>query len=151
MEFREVVAVFLRANNSSYLLQLRDDKPSIEFPGHWGLFGGTIENGESPCEAASRELEEEIEIRIVPEEIYEYRQYLRSNYRVHACICDMEIPLSKLTLQEGVDLGLFSKKEILTGRLFSLKFNVFFPVADPLMGYFKYHFDIGLALQKTKL
>jgi len=56
MEFREVVAVFLRANNSSYLLQLRDDKPSVEFPGHWGLFGGTIENGESPCEAASREL-----------------------------------------------------------------------------------------------
>ena len=151
MEFREVVAVFLRANNGSYLLQLRDDNPSIEFPGHWGLFGGTIENGESPCEAASRELEEEIEIRIVPEEIYEYRQYLLSNYRVHACICDMEIPLSKLTLQEGTDLGLFSINEILTGRLFSLKFHAFFPVADPLVGYFKDHLDMGIGLQKTNL
>ena len=107
MEFREVVAVFLRANNGSYLLQLRDDNPSIEFPGHWGLFGGTIENGESPCEAASRELEEEIEIRIVPEEIYEYRQYLRSNYLVHACICDMEISLSKLRNSTGDNPSVF--------------------------------------------
>ena len=42
-------------------MQLRDEKPSIVYPGNWGLFGGSIENGESVCEAASRELKEEIE------------------------------------------------------------------------------------------
>ena len=60
---REVVSVFLKADNGSFLMQLRDDIPSIVFPEHWGLFGGTIESGESVCEAASRELEEEIALR----------------------------------------------------------------------------------------
>ena len=63
LKLQEVVSVFIRSNNGSYLLQLRDKKPSIAFPGHWGLFGGAIENGESVCEAASRELEEEIGYR----------------------------------------------------------------------------------------
>ena len=53
---KRVVSVFLRSNEDLYLMQLRDDNPSIVFPGHWGLFGGTIEIGESTCEAASREL-----------------------------------------------------------------------------------------------
>ena len=60
MSLKEVVSVFLRSEENLYLMQLRDDEPSIVFPGQWGLFGGTIEIGESTCEAASRELEEEI-------------------------------------------------------------------------------------------
>ena len=119
-------------------MQLRDDKPSIVFPDHWGLFGGTIESGESVCEAASRELEEEIAFRILPKEIVNFRQYLQSNYRVHTCFCHLKTPISKLNLQEGADLGLFSINEILTGRLFSQKFNAYFPVAHPLIGYFRY-------------
>ena len=30
-----------------YLMQLRDQKPGIFYPGHWGLFGGGIDPGES--------------------------------------------------------------------------------------------------------
>ena len=133
----EVVSIFLRANNDSYLMQLRDNKSSIVFPGHWGLFGGAIESGETACEAASRELEEEIEISVVPEEIYEFRQYIQSNYIVHTCYYNLKTPLSKLNLQEGADLGLFSINEILRGRLFSQKFHKYFLVADPLIGYFR--------------
>ena len=134
---QEAVSVFLKANNGSFLMQLRDDKPSIVFPDHWGLFGGTIESGESVCEAASRELEEEIELHVLPKEIVKFRHYSRSNYRVHACFYHLKTPISKLNLQEGADLGLFSINEILTGRLFSQKFNAYFPVAHPLIGYFR--------------
>ena len=138
MSLKEVVSVFLRSEENLYLMQLRDDEPSIVFPGHWGLFGGTIESGESVREAAARELKEEIEIRSVPEEFYEFRQYLRAkNFRVHTCFFDLKIPLSKLTLQEGADLGFFSKNNILSGRLFSQKFDAYFDVASPLMGYFE--------------
>jgi len=118
-------------------MQLRDDKPSIVFPNHWGLFGGTIENGESICEAASRELEEEIELCILPKEIVPFRPYLQSNYIVHTCFFNLKTPFSKLNLHEGSDSGLFSISDILSGRLYSQRFNAYYPVADPLIGYFK--------------
>lgn len=135
--FREVVSVFLKADDGSYLMQLRDNKPSIVFPGHWGLFGGSIESGESVCEAASRELAEEIEIHADPGKISEFRRYRQTNIRVHTCLFDLRIPLSKLNLQEGADFGLFPITEILSGRLFSQKFDAYFEVASPLMGYFE--------------
>ena len=65
---KEVVSIFIRADNGNFLMQLRDNKSSIVYPGHWGLFGGDIESGESICEAASRELEEEVDIYAVPDE-----------------------------------------------------------------------------------
>ncbi len=135
-QIREVVSVFLRAKNGSFLMQLRDDKPYIVFPSNWGLFGGSIEKGESACEAASRELEEEIELCVAPQKIYEFRHYSQSNYNVHTYYCHLKNSLSKLNLREGADFGLFPIKEILTGRLFSQKFQAYFDVAEPLIRYF---------------
>lgn len=56
----------LRADGA-VLLQLRDDVPTISFPGHWSLPGGSIEPGESPAAAALREFAEETGYRIAPE------------------------------------------------------------------------------------
>jgi 8-oxo-dGTP diphosphatase len=41
------------------LLQLRDDRPDVAAPNCWSTIGGHIEAGESPVEAAAREMEEE--------------------------------------------------------------------------------------------
>jgi len=54
--------VLLIDKNQNFLLQLRDDKPGIFYPNYVGLFGGGIEPGETPEEAAKRELEEETEL-----------------------------------------------------------------------------------------
>lgn len=43
-----------------YLLQLRDDKPEIDHPGVWGLFGGRVEPSETPAAALLREVGEEL-------------------------------------------------------------------------------------------
>tara|TARA_Y100000590_G_scaffold463246_1_gene629550 strand:- start:1831 stop:2280 length:450 start_codon:yes stop_codon:yes gene_type:complete len=45
-----------------YLIQLRDKKKNIFFPGFWGIFGGSIKKNENKVDALKRELKEEINI-----------------------------------------------------------------------------------------
>ena len=52
----DAVAALIQPGKGHYLMQLRDPLDWIFFPGHWGLFGGTIEKGESDIETLSREL-----------------------------------------------------------------------------------------------
>jgi len=59
---RKTVSALLVNAAGELLLQLRDDRPSLRFGGHWTTFGGAVEAGESPDEAMRRELLEEIEI-----------------------------------------------------------------------------------------
>ena len=56
---KESVITLLHVDYAKFLLQLRDFKPSIPFPGVWGGFGGQIEKGESPKACALREIQEE--------------------------------------------------------------------------------------------
>jgi 8-oxo-dGTP pyrophosphatase MutT (NUDIX family) len=58
------IVVAVLTVGTAYALQHRDDVPGIAWPGHWGLFGGNMEPGETPTEAVTRELEEEIGLRI---------------------------------------------------------------------------------------
>ena len=41
----DAVAAIIVFDNGKYLLQLRDDKPGIFFPAHWGLFSGGVDAG----------------------------------------------------------------------------------------------------------
>lgn len=52
-------------NTNGLVLHLRDDKPAIPHPGRWSLFGGAVEDGETPDQAVIRELREELQLRSV--------------------------------------------------------------------------------------
>lgn len=56
----DAAAAIIVLDDGRYLLQLRDNKKGIFFPGHWGLFGGGVEEGERPADALRRELKEEL-------------------------------------------------------------------------------------------
>ncbi|WP_239143791.1 NUDIX hydrolase [Actinoplanes philippinensis] len=58
----EIACTFLVDRSGALLLQLRDDKASY-YPNVWGLPGGAVEDGETPGEAAVRELWEETRLR----------------------------------------------------------------------------------------
>ena len=54
------VALAMLERDGQWLLQLRDDIDTIIYPGHWGLFGGHLDPGETATDAVMRELREEI-------------------------------------------------------------------------------------------
>jgi 8-oxo-dGTP pyrophosphatase MutT (NUDIX family) len=60
----DAVAALILVESDGYLMQLRDPRPEIWYPGHWGLFGGGVEPGEEPLAALARELGEELELEV---------------------------------------------------------------------------------------
>jgi 8-oxo-dGTP diphosphatase len=61
---RHGAVVVLRDATGRIALQLRDDSPDVAYGGHWGLFGGWLEPGETPLCAAIREIAEELSIHL---------------------------------------------------------------------------------------
>ena len=123
----EISQVFIEIG-SCFLMQLRDFKPSIVYPGHWGFFAGHWEEGELAEEAMWRELQEELQwqpIALKPLGCY----IVERDRRIHAHHCQLNVPLDELSLQEGQEIGIFRKKEIARGVLFSQKWSEYFPVS----------------------
>jgi 8-oxo-dGTP pyrophosphatase MutT (NUDIX family) len=57
-------AALLVLEDGRYVLQLRDDKPGIWYPGHWGCFGGATDPGEDAAATLRRELREELALEV---------------------------------------------------------------------------------------
>ena len=139
--YKKVVIIFLHNNFDSYLLQLRDFKSSIIYPGHWGAFGGAIEEDESPRSALGRELIEEI--GYVPEAFNYFREFSKDEdkLKIHIFYSDMSVSLADLCLMEGVDMGMFTRKEILSKNLYSNKLEKSFPMVPLLSDLFDEFFE----------
>ncbi|MEU9456686.1 NUDIX domain-containing protein [Streptomyces sp. NPDC048277] len=89
------------------LLQLRDDKADIGWPGHWSLPGGGAEAGETPRETILRELREET--GLFPEAIEEVAvtAYATGKTPPHVFVTIWDGAAHELVLGEGQDLRLF--------------------------------------------
>ncbi|MAI83619.1 MAG: hypothetical protein CMM91_01625 [Rickettsiales bacterium] len=72
--------VVLTVNKTKLIFQLRDKKNSIFYPGMIGLFGGSIENNESPINCIKREILEEINIDISPAR---FKNIAKTNFSCH--------------------------------------------------------------------
>ena len=142
---RETVTVFLHVDYEQFLLQLRDFKPSIPYPGHWGGFGGEVEPSETAESAGLRELKEELDY--VPSSIYHFRNYSlnaeesdsvgQAGILLHIFYGNLSLPVSQLSLSEGLDFGLFSRSEIFKGKLYSSRLKDCFPVPKLLISFFE--------------
>jgi len=117
------VTLAILHQDGRFLMQLRDDIPTIVHPGIWGFFGGHIEPGEDATAGLIRELTEEIAYS--PEQVALFCE--QTEERVHDWVrryyfyAELTVPMSDLVLSEGQDMALCSPSEIQAGEKYSKK------------------------------
>jgi 8-oxo-dGTP diphosphatase len=107
---RRVAGVILY-RDGRVLLQHRDNKPSIRWPGAWAIFGGHVEDRETPEEGARREIEEELELRLEGALRLVYHSVREDRERFFFA-APLPVPPEALTLHEGQGMALFSREEL---------------------------------------
>lgn len=123
------VAIAILHQQNKFLLQLRDDIPGIIYPGHWGLFGGHIEPGETPDVAVKRELLEEI--GYIPPILSKFNCYSDSKVVRHVYHALLTVELNALVLSEGWDMDLLTPEQIRQGEHYSQKADQVRPLIPP--------------------
>lgn len=117
----DAVAAVIRLEDGRYLMQLRDERPDIWYPGHWGCFGGAVETGESPEDALARELYEELEFRATrPEFLTRFdfdfgRLEMGKRYRMYYVVSMNERERRAVTLHEGQAVDAFGYEQLANG------------------------------------
>jgi 8-oxo-dGTP diphosphatase len=99
------------------LLQQRDDRTDLIYPGYWTTFGGKVEDGETPDEAMRRELLEEIELNLAMT-LWKIEVYTteRNGQKIivegHIYVGRIDRAASEITLNEGQALGYFTLEDL---------------------------------------
>jgi 8-oxo-dGTP diphosphatase len=125
------VALAMLHRDGRWLIQLRDEIPTIVAPGCWGLFGGHLDPGETPEQALRRELLEEISWQpLALEPVMVHHIHRRT---AHVFLGELSVPLEQLQLLEGQDLSLVDPEELLAGSIWSTKLGGHRPLADGLL------------------
>lgn len=105
------VAAVILYQEGRVLLQHRDDRPDIVWPNHWAIFGGHIEEGETLQQAALREIEEELGLRLAPPLVL-IRHHIDGIRERFVFGARLTVPLESLTLMEGQGMALVTAGEL---------------------------------------
>ena len=103
----EIVHAILMVEGN-YVMQWRDNKPTVIQANKWGLFGGSVEENEEPRVAMFREIEEELCIRVPKVKfLWEFDRKHESGRDSHYRIYESDITSlwgrHRLTEGQGVD------------------------------------------------
>jgi 8-oxo-dGTP diphosphatase len=108
---RHVAVLILYDGQGRILLQHRTcDAPS--FPGHWGLFGGGIEPGETPEQAVKREILEELSYQLRSVRRITGRQFVHGGVEYTTHVFVERYDGSPLLLGEGQGMKWLSLEQM---------------------------------------
>ncbi len=102
-------------NTDKFVFQRRDGNAPTD-PNLLGLFGGSIENDETPLEAALRELTEETSLRVLQDDLTLVgdADMPTINGPAHAHVYAVVVPSADFEVYEGEGLEVFTKSEALS-------------------------------------
>jgi 8-oxo-dGTP diphosphatase len=108
------VAIIIENSKGEVLLQLRENKPNLPFANHWTLPGGKVEFGETPLQAAIRELMEETALDTPLSFWKVYERVGNNNIRIeqHVFTSVTDRHLEAITVGEGAELRFIAGKDI---------------------------------------
>ncbi len=118
-------AAIITVGEAGYLMQQRDARSDIWYPGYWGLFGGSLENGEDAAIALARELAEELELKIEPQQLHFFMKLdfdlgalgVGTFFRTFFTLALTKSVQESLILREGAAMQVFPGHEILCEQL----------------------------------
>ena len=117
----DAAAAIIVLPGSRFLMQLRDDRPDIWYPAHWGCFGGALDPGETAWEALKRELNEELELvikeaRLESRYVFDFEPvHLVKICRAYYVVDLSDAELSKLVLHEGAAMEVLTYHQLTSG------------------------------------
>ena len=99
----EGAVVLLVDDQRRIALQLREDKPGLPGANTWGIFGGLMDPGEQPHAAALREIHEELNVRLNPDQLNLWqRHYIeQQNLTTWVFVYHVTDELDHAVLREG--------------------------------------------------
>lgn len=108
------VAIIIENSEGEFLLHLRDEN-APHMKNQWCLLGGGIESGENEFQAAIREIEEEIGIKINSENLKFFKKIILADgksesYIFHAIL---DLKTDQISIGEGKEFRFFNKNELL--------------------------------------
>lgn len=110
---RIAVAGVILHREGRVLLQHRDDDPAIRYPGAWAIFGGHVDPGENPEDAARREIHEELGLRLEgPLQLIHHDEVQGRDRYIFAA--PLLVRPDELTLNEGQGMALLPEADLHT-------------------------------------
>ncbi|MEK7608447.1 MAG: NUDIX domain-containing protein [Patescibacteria group bacterium] len=107
---KNTVGIIIQNDDNKILLLLRDNKPNIPYPSRWYIPGGVVEAGETPQEAITREMKEEMELKI-PNILF-FRTYDWPEKIEHMYYAKMNLDAAHIQLHEGQKIQYFDESTI---------------------------------------
>lgn len=97
-QYHLVVHIWIKNSKGQLLIQKRS-ADRLPMPGEWAATGGSVRSGETSCQAAVRELYEELGILVREHEIRYISRFTRKNSFVDLWLVGVDAELDSLTLQ----------------------------------------------------
>ena len=104
-------------SENKILLQLRDDKPGIVYPGCWAFLGGHAEKNETYLDAVNREIKEEINQDVCDIQIIGDIEIKEEGVSAVVFKGRLDVNESEIDLTEGQKVRFFSLDELETIKI----------------------------------